>query len=79
MKISVKYFGLIAEKTNVGSEEILIDNSANLNLFLDSLKEKHPFLANLSFKTAVNQIIINENQDLKENDEVAILPPFSGG
>jgi len=36
-------------------------------------------LANLKFKLAVNRHLIHETTELKGNEEIALLPPFSGG
>ena len=33
----------------------------------------------MSFKIAVNQTIVAENEMINENDEIALLPPFAGG
>ena len=41
--------------------------------------EKHPELASHSFLVAVNKKVHTENVTLKRDDEVALLPPFSGG
>jgi molybdopterin synthase sulfur carrier subunit len=41
--------------------------------------EKHPELVSHTFLIAVNKKVQRENVLLNANDEVALLPPFSGG
>ena len=38
-----------------------------------------PQLETITFQIAVNQSIVSSETTLKENDEVAVLPPFAGG
>ncbi|WP_127137971.1 MoaD/ThiS family protein [Flagellimonas oceanensis] len=78
MKVTVKYFGLVAEATEK-SEEVL-----DLNGTLTALELKVQCLNGLAIadKESV-QIAVNQNLDdtitLKDGDEVALLPPFAGG
>lgn len=77
--ISVKYFGSIAEKTNKAGEDFSYSEMPLSNLLL-ALGHKYE-LDKLSFSIAVNQKIVQHkaNYMLKNNDIVALLPPFSGG
>ncbi len=79
MLVTVKYFGVIAEKTGVPEE--------NLNLKITGTGvrdikayclDKYQSMKNLTFQIAINQVLTTEGS-LKEGDEIAILPPFSGG
>ncbi len=77
--ISVKYFGDIAEKTNSAGEEFSFSDMP-LSALLLVLEQKHE-LSKLSFSIAVNKKIVQNkaNYMLKNNDIVALLPPFAGG
>jgi molybdopterin synthase sulfur carrier subunit len=77
--IAVKYFGAIAEKTKSQGEEIYFSDLP-LDQLLVSLEQKYQ-LGQLSFSVAINQKIVQEtaNYILKNNDVVALLPPFAGG
>jgi sulfur-carrier protein len=77
--ISVKYFGAIAEKTNSAGEEFSFSDMPLSNLLL-ALEQKYE-LDKLSFSIAVNKKIVQHKAKymLKNNDIVALLPPFSGG
>ena len=79
MNITVKYFGIIAEKTKINDEVFEAPTDTDIDSCLIILKEKYPELNNLSFKVALNQAIKNKNVPLQANDELALLPPFSGG
>ena len=51
----------------------------NSDELLNQLNEKFPLLKDLKLRIAVNQTIISENTELKNNDVVALMPPYSGG
>jgi len=77
--IQLKYFGAIAEKTNCSDEKIVAADIC-LHQLLEELEQKY-HLNNLSFSVAVNQKIVKNVRilKLKDNDIVALLPPFAGG
>jgi len=56
--------------------ELEAENSDDL---LNQLNEKFHQLKDLKLRIAVNQKIISENIELKNNDVVALMPPYSGG
>lgn len=78
MKVTIKYFGLVAEAAEK-SEEVM-----ELNGQLTASELKAQCLNGLSIvdKDSI-QIAVNQNLDdkttLKDGDEVALLPPFAGG
>lgn len=43
------------------------------------LKTTYPILQGENFSIAVNKKLMTENGSIREGDEVALLPPFSGG
>lgn len=78
MKLSVKYFGMIAEAIGKSEEQLEItENSVSgLDTFL---KNKYAKLESINYKFAVNKALVEGIERLKENDEIALLPPFAGG
>ncbi len=74
--IKIISFGQIAEI--IGSSEIRLDASDTDDL-RQQLCEKHPQLLEKKYVLAVNKNIISDTVLLSPNDEVALLPPFSGG
>ena len=77
MIINIKYFGLIAEVTRQTVETI--DFSGRLiSELLDTLYSKYPDLKNKDFQVAQNQELVSVNSKIT-GEELALLPPFSGG
>ncbi|MBP0904879.1 MoaD/ThiS family protein [Mariniflexile gromovii] len=77
MKITVKYFGMIAETTQC--EEEIIDFSGNfISDFLKILHSKYPELKNKGFQVAQNQELVSLETGVT-GGEIALLPPFAGG
>jgi len=75
--ITVKAFGMIAEK--LPEQEFKIPNKKDTEELLTSLYNEYPHLKELEFSLAVNQQLIQENTLLEGKEEIALLPPFSGG
>ncbi len=77
--IQVKYFGLIAEAANCNSENVAVENKT-LSQILSDLSSRHQ-LGEYNFQVAVNKKIVSNysNQQIADGDEIAFLPPFSGG
>jgi len=75
--LKLKYFGMIAEAINKSEEDFVF--VGNLDLLTLQLEGEYPKLKDLNYKFAVNQTLVATNITLKENDEIALLPPFAGG
>jgi len=74
--LRLKYFGMVAETINKTEETFLFIKT--LEGLTVELEKKYPQLKSLNYKFAVNQTMAEEAV-LKENDEIALLPPFAGG
>ena len=74
--MNVLLFGVLAEV--VGKPILKIQatdlDSLNKNLLID-----FPKLKNYKFQVAVNKQKVEKNILLKDDDEIALLPPFAGG
>ena len=80
MKITLKYFGVIAEIMGSESEVLNIEAKSITLKDLDELIiGKNKLLKDHQYKFAVNESITDYNVEVTENDEIALLPPFSGG
>ena len=81
MRIKVLYFSSIKDKIGITSENIEIAENSTINDLIKLLSEKYPqikdSLQNSMF--AVNEEYASIDQELKEGDTVAIIPPVSGG
>jgi molybdopterin synthase sulfur carrier subunit len=76
MNLTIKSFGQLAEIT--GAAELQMQ-AADLTSLRQALMDRFPELKERKFALAVNKQLITENTSFKENDVVALLPPFSGG
>ena len=77
MQLNIKYFGLIAEITKC-NEEVLEFSNATISDLKDVLIGKYPELKTKDFQIAQNKEIVSNNT-IVSGEEIAILPPFSGG
>ncbi|OUR91132.1 hypothetical protein A9Q87_11710 [Flavobacteriales bacterium 34_180_T64] len=77
MTLKVKYFGLIAELTACEEESIEISATSIAEL-IQFLSEKYPSLKSKDFQIAQNREIASIETTLT-GEEIALLPPFSGG
>lgn len=75
--MKILFFASIAEAT--GTEQIDINGVATVSELKTLLQSKFPSLITMNYSVAVNQQISHINDQLSEQDEVALLPPFSGG
>ncbi len=75
MEIKIIAFGSIAELTG---KEITVQASDVASLKV-TLQEFFPELVDRKYAVAVNMKVIQGNLELKQNDTVALMPPYSGG
>lgn len=75
MKIKILAFGQITEIT--GSE--LFIEAHDTAVLKSALQIEFPALADKKYAIAVNNKLVAEVTALKENDVVALMPPYSGG
>ena len=78
MRVTLKYFGELAEITGFSEESIELDESVNSNFLLENLEKRFDF-SKVDFKLAINKRITQNPIALKSGDEIALLPPFAGG
>ncbi len=80
MDITLKLFGITREIVGNGEQKISIDQKINVATFLENMKVKYPALADLSsILVAVNNEYAASDMLLADRDEVALIPPVSGG
>ena len=79
MKIQLLAFGAASEILS-SSSELLFDNTISVAELKQHLISEFPNMARLSsFAVAINEEYANDNQEIQNNDVVAIIPPVSGG
>ncbi len=80
MKVKLLAFGIAGEIIGANSQSIELPDGSDIRALQDLLSDKYPALSTiLEYALAVNRSYIEENILLKEDDEVAIIPPVSGG
>tara|TARA_R100000935_G_scaffold48778_1_gene73516 strand:- start:604 stop:840 length:237 start_codon:yes stop_codon:yes gene_type:complete len=78
MKVTLKYFGVIAESAGRSEEVLELAQGSSVKELKDLQIKKYQIQDAASVQIAVNQDL-NNNVELKDGDEVAFLPPFAGG
>jgi MoaE-MoaD fusion protein len=81
MQIRVLFFGVLRDLIGRGSEAVNLPNSATLGDLLEHYQKLIPGLKDVaaSMAMSVNQEYAGAEAKLNEGDEVALLPPVSGG
>lgn len=83
MKVNVLYFAVSREVVGKSQEELELTDGSSTDGLLKQLVEMYPGLQSVlkACVLAVNQEYVPPSQDLalKDGDEVAIIPPLSGG
>ena len=81
MRVRVLYFGMLKDAVGQAQEEINIADGAVVADLLDHCKRLHPPVANFerSLAVSVNQEYAHASMKLRDHDEIALLPPVSGG
>ena len=78
MDMNLKYFGILSEITGK-PDEWLESRSETVGDLLEELNEKYPGMKLVQCQVSVNQQLAERVLVLRKGDEIAILPPFSGG
>ncbi len=77
MKLTIKYFGLLAETTHCNEEELEF-SGATISELREALYKKYSLLADKDFQIAQDQTLVSDESNIS-NKEIALLPPFAGG
>ncbi len=80
MALKILFFARCADWMQRREMEIPLEGSIRLKDLIGKIPELNPVLENLSIlKIAVNQEIAEMDREVVDGDEVAFLPPLSGG
>jgi molybdopterin converting factor subunit 1 len=78
--ISVLLFGIARDLTGQSTVSIPLNEETSVGDLLDQLHQHYPALTGIrSLLVAVNGEYAERDQRLAGNDEIAIIPPVSGG
>src|SRR5580704_1036771 len=81
MRVRVLFFGMLKDLAGRGSDLLTLPEQASLGDVFSHYEEIAPRLGELapSIAISVNQEFTGPEAKLKEGDEIAFLPPVSGG
>lgn len=81
MNVKVLFFGMLRDLTGAREELIRLEEGARLEDLWRNYEARFPRLRELDgvLAVAVNQEIAGRTQPLQDGDEVALMPPVSGG
>ncbi len=79
--MSVLYFAQAREAAGTGEEAINLPRPATIEAVLSQALKEHPALLKMksSIRVAVNFELVDGGTELRDGDEVALLPPVAGG
>lgn len=77
MEIKVLFFGVLAEVTQTMYKHYR--NVLSFSDLMHRIQDEFPEMVHYDYRIAVNSEMVNEDPELKDMDEVALLPPFAGG
>jgi sulfur-carrier protein len=77
MQVKVLFFGVLAEVTGTNTKHYLeVKSVGDLKL---RMQDDFPEIVHYNYRIALNNEIINNDPQLSDGDEVALMPPFAGG
>lgn len=81
MRIKVKFFASYREAIGRAGLDVEVKDDTNISGLLEQLKQDHPGLGALTENliVSVNREYASYDTILKDGDDVALLPPVSGG
>lgn len=80
MKLNILLFGITKDIIGKSKLSYEVPDQATVPDLIESLKKSYPALQDISsVMVAVNNEYGQKDQTLHENDEIAMIPPVSGG
>lgn len=81
MRIKLRFFASLREKLRRNEELREVPEGATVQTVWEQLKQEHPELVAVerSIAFAVAQEYVDKDHPLQDNDELAFIPPVSGG
>jgi molybdopterin synthase sulfur carrier subunit len=77
MQVKVLFFGVLVEVT--GTNLKLYSDAKSIGALKFMIQDEFPEIAHYNFCLSLNSEIVNDDRNLKDGDEIALMPPFAGG
>jgi molybdopterin converting factor subunit 1 len=81
MHVRLRFFAILRERAGTAELTRELDGPTTVGELWGALRREHPALAGFrgAVAFAVNQEYVDSKTTLQDNDEVAFIPPVSGG
>ena len=81
MRIQVRLFALLKDRAGTDRIELNLPEKSTIATAVEQLRHRVPALADLLNRTAfaLNRSYTQPNTPLQDGDELALIPPVSGG
>lgn len=81
MHVKILYFALLRERRGAATETVELPAGGDVAMALAIIAKQHPEVASLlpRVQVAVNQVVVVATALLADGDELALIPPVSGG
>ncbi len=80
MTITLKYFGSLADITQLKEEQFTFDEETiSVSALKSRIESTYQNMQNTAYTIAVNQTMSDLQNKIKDQDVIAFLPPFAGG
>jgi molybdopterin synthase sulfur carrier subunit len=77
MEVKVLFFGILTDVTGTNLKHYRsVKTIGDLKI---RIHDDFPEVVHYNYRISINNLIINNDPELKDGDEVAFLPPFAGG
>jgi molybdopterin converting factor small subunit len=76
MAIKIQLYGQLKQITGVSE---LNTDAADTDGLVKEIATRFPLLENLTYLIAVDRTVVQSNTTIKAGQELALLPPYSGG
>jgi molybdopterin synthase catalytic subunit len=81
LKITIRYFAVLRERRGAAVDLVDLPGGSDVATALATIAKQHPAVAGLlpRVQVAVNQVVVVATTPLTDGDELALIPPVSGG
>lgn len=81
MRISVRFFAILRDRAGLPETSMDLPDGATVGDALDRINRQFPDMADQMKRIAlaVNRTYVKSDEALRDGDELALIPPVSGG